>query len=149
LLFVEIQQDSLGLEDFGPQSANTAFGANNEWKGESVPVFVSVRSVSRGGFKGTAVEAIVGGNVGAVGADRDPGVGGGIITDTRAIAVRRGHRRCYGEVRRQREMRTIFAREEGGVSRGLIWFRIVAADYHESEREIGAIFSSYGECPSR
>jgi hypothetical protein len=31
-------------------------------------------------------------------------------------------------------MRPIFAREESGVSRSLIWLRIVAADNHEAER---------------
>ena len=145
----ELDYTQLGLYCIDAEFADAAFGAHHEWKGESVPAFVSVRSVSRGRLKGTPVEAIVGGNVGAVGADCDPGVCGAVVSDARAITARRGHRRCRAEVRRRMDMRSTFAREDSGVSRGLIWFRIVAADYHESEREIAAVLSGYGESTGR
>ena len=84
----------LGPEDFVPQFPDTAFGTDNERKRESIPVFVGVGSVKSVGFEGTPVKAIVGGKVGAVRADCDPGIGGSVISDARAITVRWGHRRC-------------------------------------------------------
>ncbi len=56
----------------GAELPDTSVWANDEGKRERVPVFVCVGRVVAGGCEGTPVFAVVGGDVGAVGAYGDP-----------------------------------------------------------------------------
>ena len=73
----------------GIEFADAAVGANDEGQRDGVPVGVGAGGlVERGiGMNGVPVPAIVGGDVGAVGADGDPGFGGGVVGDGGAVAV--------------------------------------------------------------
>ena len=65
-------------------------GADDEGEGEGVPVLVFVGlggGIGEVGFEGVPVAAVVGGDVGAVGAYGDPGFGGGVVGYGAAIAV--------------------------------------------------------------
>ena len=76
-----------GFEGFGAEFADAAFGAYDEGEGEGVPVLVGVRGVLGGGFEGCPFFAVVAGDVGAVGAYGDPGLGGGLVGYGGAVAV--------------------------------------------------------------
>jgi len=73
----------------GVKSADAAFWAYDVGKREGVPVAVSLRGFVQGGVRvdGMPVAAIVGGDVGAVGAYGDPGFDGGVVGDGGAVAV--------------------------------------------------------------
>ena len=74
------------------QSADAAVRAYDVGEREGVPVAVGIGGfVECGiGMDGTPVAAVVGGDVGAVGAYGDPGFGAGIVGYGGAIAVRWG-----------------------------------------------------------
>ena len=87
--FASCQLRLCGLECGGVEQADAAVGADDEGQGERVPALVGVGGVDGGGFERSPVAAVVGGDVGAVGADGDPGVCGGVVGDGGAIAVGR------------------------------------------------------------
>src|SRR3974390_1364534 len=74
--------------------ADTAVGAADVGKRECIPVAVGVGGfVECGvGMDGTPVAAVVGGDVGAVGAYGDPGFAGGVVGYGGAVAVGRSCR---------------------------------------------------------
>src|SRR5579875_889584 len=71
------------------EHANAAVGAYDEGERKGVPVLVGVGGIAGGGvgFEGAPVAAVVGGDVGAVGASGDPGVVGGVVGYGGAVAV--------------------------------------------------------------
>ena len=76
-----------GFEGGGVEDADATVGAYGVGKAEGVPVLVGVGLVGGGGFEGVPVAAVVGGDVGAVGAYCDPGFGGGVVGYRAAVAV--------------------------------------------------------------
>ena len=69
------------------EAADAAVGADDEGEGEGVPVLVGVGGFARSGQERAPVAAVVGGDVGAVGAYGDPGFGGGGVGYGGAEAV--------------------------------------------------------------
>src|ERR1700693_62030 len=76
----------------GAELGDAAVGADDEGQRERVPVFVGVRGVvvRRARRQGVPGAAVVSGDVGAVGADGDPGFVLLVVGDGRAVAVGRG-----------------------------------------------------------
>ena len=91
-----------GLQGGGVEDADAAVGAYGEGEGEGVPVLVGVGVFVGDGVEGAPVAAVVGGDVGAVGAYRDPGAGGGVVGYGGAVAVGWGGR-CNSLFKESRE----------------------------------------------
>ena len=89
------------MEGVGAEFADASVGAYDEGQGEGVPVFVGVFFVLGGGGEGAPVAAIVGGDVGAVGAYGDPGFGGGGVGYGGAVAVGWGLGWLDGDLNKQ------------------------------------------------
>ena len=76
----------MGVGD-GAEAAYASVRAYDEGEGEGVPVFVGVGWVVAGGGKRAPVFAVVGGDVGAVGANGDPEFLSGVVGYGGAVAV--------------------------------------------------------------
>ena len=106
------------------QLADAAVRTDDEGKRKRVPVAVGVGCFVQCwiGMKCAPVFAVVGGDVGAVGADGDPGFGGGVVGYGGAVAVGWG---CGGVpvFCRRRSNNAAVPEESSG-------FDVVAADSH-------------------
>ena len=105
----------------GIEFRDATVGADNEGKREGVPVAVGVWRLVKGGIgmEGLPGAAVVGGNVGAVGAYSDPRLGSGIVGYGGAVTV--GLWVC----RKPREAGVGGVGSGGG---GVIGLRVVSAD---------------------
>ncbi len=75
------------LQSIRVEYPNPPVRPNDERQRERVPVLVGAGRLSRRGLERTPVAAVVGGDVSAVGANGDPGRGGGVVGYGGAVAV--------------------------------------------------------------